>query len=543
MSFFRQLLNLVGMRKFIPILLMVFLVSGTAMARPVHLFLAGDSTMAPKEAPPGNPERGWGEALPFFLDDSVVVDNRALNGRSSLSFRTEGHWEGLLEDLLQGDCVIIQFGHNDQKAYDPTRFAEARTDYRANLQQFVADVRMKGANPILATSIVRRKFDEQGRLVDSHGEYPEVVREVAAELKVPLLDLEARTRTLIGELGDAPSRERYLWPEAGKYARFPDGNQDDTHLSLLGASVVAQMAVEELLKMDTPLADHLNDNPDDFLSITWIELAPKAEGDEEVELYENERISNVRNPSIGVFRSTLGKAPRPAVVICPGGGYGILSIVKEGYEVARWFNSLGIDAFVLKYRMKEFGYPAPLQDTTMAIRYLRANADELGLDPNRIGILGFSAGGHAAGMATTLYDSPDARTGTELDSVNARPDFAVLAYPVVTMLEPFVHKGSRRNLLCENPDPAMMEALSLELRVDDETPPVFLFHTADDASVPVENSLQFATAMSAHERSVAVHVTASAPHGIGMRPGFGASSKWPTVLAGWLVDMGLIQAD
>ncbi|MEX0326769.1 MAG: alpha/beta hydrolase [Puniceicoccaceae bacterium] len=278
-------------------------------------------------------------------------------------------------------------------------------------------------------------------------------------------------------------------------------------------------------------------------SIDWITLAPKAADDTEVELYEDERVSNVRNPSMGVFRSVLGKAPRPAVVVCPGGGYALLSIVKEGYEVADWLNSLGVDAYVLKYRLKEFGYPAPLLDTTRAIRYLRANADELDIDPDRIGILGFSAGGHAAGMATTLYDSPDAKAGDALDEVSARPDFAVLAYPVATMLEPFVHEGSRRNLLGENPTPEMMEKTSLERQVDGNTPPVFLFHTADDAGVPVENSLQFATAMSAHERGVAVHVTASAPHGIGMRPGFGASSKWPIALAGWLTDLGIIKAD
>ncbi|MEX0330719.1 MAG: GDSL-type esterase/lipase family protein [Puniceicoccaceae bacterium] len=531
------------MQRSIPFLFMAMLVAGTAMARPVHLFLAGDSTMALKGPAPGNPERGWGEALPYFFDGSIVVDNRALNGRSSLSFRTEGHWDKLLQDLQPEDFVLIQFGHNDQKSYDPTRYAMARTDYRTNLEQFVSDVRENDAYPILATSIVRRKFNAEGDLRDTHGEYPEVVRELATELDIPLLDLESRTRKLVQELGEHKSRRLYLWPSAGKYARFPDGNRDDTHLSLLGASLVAGMAIEELRNMKTPLADHLNDNEDDFLSVHWIELAPKDMNDTEVELYEDERVSNVRNPSLGVFRSTLGKAPRPAVVVCPGGGYARLSIVKEGREVAEWFNSLGIDAYVLKYRLKEFGYPAPLLDTTRAIRYLRANADALGIDPERIGILGFSAGGHAAGMATTLYDSPDAKAGDPLDNISARPDFAVLAYPVATMLDPFVHEGSRRNLLGENPTPAMMEKASLERQVDENTPPVFLFHTADDAAVPVENSLQIATAMSAHERSVAVHVTASAPHGIGMRPGFGASSKWPIVLAGWLVDQEIIEKD
>lgn len=272
----------------------------------------------------------------------------------------------------------------------------------------------------------------------------------------------------------------------------------------------------------------------------WIQLAPPAPGDTETERFENERVSNVRHPSLGVFRSTLGNAPRPAVVLCPGGGYSILAIVKEGYEVARWFNALGIDAYVLKYRLREFGYPAPLQDAALAIRFLRASAAERGIDPAKIGILGFSAGGHTAAMATTLYASPDALTGGALDKVSARPDFSVLAYPVVTMSDPLTHNGSRANLLGDSPAPETIAKLSLERQVTADTPPVFLFHSADDEAVPVENSLHFALAMARHDRPFALHVVPSAPHGIGMRPGFGLASAWPSALAAWLADRGLV---
>ncbi|HSH09680.1 MAG TPA: alpha/beta hydrolase [Oceanipulchritudo sp.] len=278
----------------------------------------------------------------------------------------------------------------------------------------------------------------------------------------------------------------------------------------------------------------------DPVKAEWIQLLPKDNGDTEQETYTDGHVRNVRSASLGVFRSSIGDGPRPAFVICPGGGYNNLTIIKEGYVVAEYFNKLGIDGYVLKYRMKEFGYPAPLIDVTRAIRYLRAHAGELGIDPDRIGVLGFSAGGHVAGMATTLYDSPDARAGDELDNISARPDFSVLVYPVLTMLDPHAHAGSRRGLLGIDPTEEMRLALSLENRVTEDTPPVFLMHTAEDGSVPVENSLHFAESMARHGLKFALHVYPSGPHGIGMRPGFGSASGWPDQLAIWLRENGLV---
>ncbi|MFP4542147.1 MAG: GDSL-type esterase/lipase family protein [Opitutales bacterium] len=518
-----------------------------ATARPPHLFLAGDSTMAEKAPPPDNPERGWGEALPFFMAETLVVDNRALNGRSSLSFRTEGHWDRLLADLRPGDAVLIQFGHNDQKAQDSSRYAAPETAYRDHLERFIREVREKGAQPLLATSIVRRRFGENGRLEPTHGHYPRVVREVAAATSTPLIDLQAATAEAVAALGPEASRAWYHWPTPGHFARFPEGTQDDTHLSLLGATQIVQLAVEQLRALDLPLSAHLKPPMPDPTEPRWIPLYPAGAMDYDVpgegETGDSGRVENVRVPSLGIYRSTLGTAPRPAVVICPGGGYARLAMEHEGVEIARWFNALGFDAFVLKYRLKEFGFPAPLQDVARALRTVRHSAAEWGIDPARLGVLGFSAGGHVAGMATTLWDTPEARFGDVLDSVSARPDFSVLVYPVLTMLDPFTHEGSRRNLLGPDPSEAEREALSLQTRVTTRTPPVFLLHTDEETVVPAENSLDFARALRAAGVPVELHLFAEGPHGFGMRPGHGPVSGWPQLLANWLEHRGLLATD
>jgi acetyl esterase/lipase len=269
-------------------------------------------------------------------------------------------------------------------------------------------------------------------------------------------------------------------------------------------------------------------------SMNTIPLLEREASGPDTEILEDNRVYKVQHPCLLAFPSGPGESPRPAVVICPGGGYNCLSIDKEGYQVARWFNALGVHAWILKYRLKEFGYPAPLRDVTRAIRHLRAHADSLGIRPEAIGVLGFSAGGHVAAMASTLFDSPDARTGDPLDQVSARPDFSVLAYPVITLHDPFAHQGSRTNLLGENPDPERLHRLSLENAVSNATPPTFLMHSAEDPAVPVENALQYARALSRHKVPFSLHVYPAGPHGTGMLPGFGTLSSWPTALAAWL---------
>jgi lysophospholipase L1-like esterase len=210
------------------------------------LHLAGDSTMADKPLDPPNPERGWGQALRELMREPERLVNHAANGRSTRSFRDEGRWDRLLAQLEPGDVVIVQFGHNDQKAEDPSRHAAAETDYRDNLRRFVGETRERRAVPILATSVVRRRFDTHGQLLPTLGGYPAAARAVAAELSVPLLDLERASHALVQGMGPEASRRLYVWVQPGEYTRYPQGRADDTHFSAAGARAVAELAAQAL---------------------------------------------------------------------------------------------------------------------------------------------------------------------------------------------------------------------------------------------------------------------------------------------------------
>lgn len=211
------------------------------------IFLVGDSTVADKPYANGNPEKGWGQVFPLYLQEGVTVENHAVNGRSTKSFRDEGRWDKVLQKLQKGDYVVIEFGHNDQKSEDPKRYAAPETDYRRNLERYIAEARAKGARPVLATPIVRRKF-ENGQLIDTHGKYPDVVREVAAAQNVPLLDLEKRTRELVQTYGEEKSKALFLHLGPNEYASLPNGRTDDTHLSAYGAFRVSDLVAEEVQK-------------------------------------------------------------------------------------------------------------------------------------------------------------------------------------------------------------------------------------------------------------------------------------------------------
>ena len=225
----------------------------------IRVFLIGDSTMADKPLA-DNPERGWGQMFPMFFNDQVEIENFAKNGRSTKSFIDEGRWKTVYDKLHQGDYVFIQFGHNDEKEYDSTRYAAPHTTYKVNLLKFISESRMKGAVPVLITPVARRKFDDNNKLIETHGDYPEVVREVAKEQNVPLIDLEKSSEKLFSELGPEGTKKIFLWVPPGEYKSLPKGKEDDTHFQQDGAIKIAKLVIEGMKELDLPLNEYLKND-------------------------------------------------------------------------------------------------------------------------------------------------------------------------------------------------------------------------------------------------------------------------------------------
>jgi len=244
-------------------------------------------------------------------------------------------------------------------------------------------------------------------------------------------------------------------------------------------------------------------------------------------------------PTITVFIPELRAEKMPAVVVCPGGGYAGLA-PHEAEPVARWLNTIGVAGLVLKYRLgPKYHHPCELNDASRAIRTVRARANEWGIDPAKIGILGFSAGGHLASTAGTHYDAGDPNAEDPIERVSSRPDFMVLVYPVISLKE-FGHLGSRNNLLGENPPQELIDLLSNETQVTPDTPPAFLVHGVDDAGVPVENSLMFASALRAAGVPFELHLFEHGPHGFGLGGDDPALSVWPKLCVEWLRVRGVL---
>lgn len=243
--------------KSILVFITVLLIIHYSEAQEITVYTIGDSTMANKPNPEENPERGWGQMLPLYFSSNIVIDNRAVNGRSTRSFIDEKRWDAVLTTLKPGDYVFIQFGHNDQKVNDPKRYTNSHTAYRQNLIRFLLETREKGATPILFSSIVRRNFNEQGTLVDTHGAYPLEARLVADEYNVPFIDLQYYTELLEESYGVEGSKKLHLHYEPGELSFYPKGKQDNTHLSVIGATEIVTIVVEELKKTDLPLVNYI----------------------------------------------------------------------------------------------------------------------------------------------------------------------------------------------------------------------------------------------------------------------------------------------
>lgn len=268
----------------------------------------------------------------------------------------------------------------------------------------------------------------------------------------------------------------------------------------------------------------IQDSPPEVIRL-WEGNAPGAVGED---------------PEKDIPTLTFSPAPEDtangcAVVVCPGGGYGHLAVGHEGTDIAAWLNKQGVSAFVLRYRIApQYHEPAPMLDVQRAIRLVRSRAEEFGVDPKRIGVWGFSAGGHLASTAATHFDSGKADAADPIDRVSCRPDFAILAYPVISMEPPVTHNGSRRNLLGENPDPEKVAFYDNHTQVTAETPPTFLFHTSEDKAVPVENALLFYGACIKAGVPAELHVYERGRHGVGLAPDDPVLSTWSARLADWM---------
>ena len=262
----------------------------------------------------------------------------------------------------------------------------------------------------------------------------------------------------------------------------------------------------------------------------WPGAAPGALGDQDED-----------TPTITVHLPSSTTGPVAAVIVAPGGSYRALSMIKEGREPAEYLNSLGLAAFVLKYRLgPKYHHPVQLGDAQRAIRLVRTRASQWGIAPDRIGMFGFSAGGHLASAASTHFDAGRAQAADPVDRVSSRPDFAVLAYPVISFIEPWTHQGSKTNLLGEAPDPQVARSLSSDTQVTAVTPPTFIYHTNADTAVPVENSVSYFLALRKAGVPAELHVFKDGAHGTGLGQQDPALAAWPTLLANWLRASGFL---
>lgn len=274
----------------------------------------------------------------------------------------------------------------------------------------------------------------------------------------------------------------------------------------------------------------------------WPDEIPNSKETDVSEIHEYDdilRIQQVQTPTLEIYLPAKKHSTGRGVVICPGGGYTLLAYDWEGTDIAKWFNSKGIAAFVLKYRLPisdsvVIPNEAPLQDAKRAIRTVRANAEKWNVNSDDIGVMGFSAGGHLASTLGTHFNSDDNFEKDDIDNLRARPDFMILVYPVITMKEPFTHQGSKNNLLGKNPDEKMVEYYSNETQVTKETPPTFLVHATDDGAVPVENSLMFYNALKETGHLPEMHIYPKGGHGFALALGKEHLQGWTERLYEWM---------
>lgn len=302
--------------------------------------------------------------------------------------------------------------------------------------------------------------------------------------------------------------------------------QETVHETVQEAVEQIQETVQEAIESTqaTPMVEE-----HESISI-WGEKVPGAKGTEDSDI-----------PTITVYQAPAQTATGAAVVICPGGGYGHLALDHEGKQVGEWLNRNGITGFVLKYRIApKYQHPIPMRDAERAIKYVRLNAEKFNIHPEKIGILGFSAGGHLASTVGTQFDFGVTGSKDPVAQVSSKPNFMVLVYPVITLENDYGHAGSRKNLLGDNPTPELIQQLSNHKQVVPYIPPTFLVHTLDDTVVPVENSMLFFSAMRHVGVPGALHIFQKGKHGFGLGANDPVLSKWPELCIDWIRENGFL---
>ena len=304
-------------------------------------------------------------------------------------------------------------------------------------------------------------------------------------------------------------------------------------VSFLVAGAVAQQEPAKPDASETPAQSRATERrlyaePQTFP--LWKDGAPGAQG------------KNAEDtPTLTLYMPSHPSKSDTGVIVAPGGSYTVLAMNHEGRQVANWLNSLGMTAFVLKYRLgPKYHHPIELGDAQRAIRLVRSRAKEFGIRPDRIGIMGFSAGGHLAATVGTHYDPGDHSATDPIERISCRPDFLVLAYPVISFVAPYSHSRSAHNLLGDDPDMKLREELSNDLHVTSDTPPTFLFSTSTDKVVPPENSVAFYLALHSAGVPAELHIFQKGPHGVGLDSADPVLGIWPTLLANWMRQRGLL---
>jgi acetyl esterase/lipase len=545
-------------------LLLGFFLSTAAVSDPPRrLVVIGDS-LAASQSVTRYPHVGYGLTLSsYFRDDRLEVHNLAIPGRSTKTYHSDpAGWPRAQATLRAGDILLINFGHNDAYAADPERYTEPHAAYQDYLRTYVAAAREAGADPVLVTPVAMNRW-AAGNPRDELSAYAQSMRDLAAELDVPLIDLYARTQEQLAARGaDYAAANWYLQLEPGAFAQYPDGKTDPIHLRLGGALLVDRLLIREIHNWpDSPLRARLLgalmpttgqlDFPADRHTVARLryplllypaEMPNHYPGSDSLEFtdYHDDGHYFVRSttqPTLEVFPADQPNGQ--AVLICPGGGYAGTSMVKEGYEVAQALTAAGVTAFVLKYRIPDSRsqpapHLAPLQDAQAALRTIRRRAADWGIDPRRIGIMGFSAGGHLAATAATLFSTP--ADPTVRDTTSVRPDFVALIYPVISFTEDFQHRGSRINLLGNEAPRDRLEQFSPERQVGSDAPPAFLVHAADDTAVPIANSIAYYEACLAHRIPAEMHLYPGGGHGFGLRNPT-TSDAWIDRCINWLATL------